>query len=549
MEFKKNYFNVNDEICNYKPVGLNYGIHHKDSNNKFISNKKLIKYDSISGVLYKDDLKFFDSELRKIKVFINFIVIMRKFFLSNRTTKRILLLQKLAFEEIGIGIKSNENIDSLFVYTFFHKSAKIEIYLTVCDTGIITELTCYNLADEIMLRIPLNFEGISYVFEQIFEDFYQFSMNDLDIDNTCIKEKELISRIMQFDTTYNEIDNMNIYDVMNGLLPIDLQDNGAKYKKEVDYILNNDLILNLINSESDSVVINEIFNIVNSKITTPAVAKQFVLEELHAASHGNEKAQEFAKESGFDKVEFADAMSSINSFEEVDGKGEAQQTLLILMMQYISLSDRNKFAEVKVQIVDMIMKKHNLGKYEIPCFQNKRLTLRNYQSDNLFIDLYEDYLILINTYSHKQDKYDRVKGNRFYSKIHGYIELKDTTISRYKKIHSDIETYNILKTEVISERIEFYNIYENERTKEFSYMMKYATEIETLLESIGASGKGMHAKVSSIENFLEREMIRRLRRIATIRNKKMHRKGFNNYVFSDYEDDCKIVVDYLEGKI
>lgn len=71
--------------------------------------------------------------------------------------------------------------------------------------------------------------------------------------------------------------------------------------------------------------------------------------------------------------------------------------------------------------------------------------------------------------------------------------------------------------------------------------------IETLLEKkFGASGKGLHTKVSSVENQLDPYIVRKIRRIASIRNKLFHNAEF---VFDDSPDvfllDCDYVVEYL----
>lgn len=80
---------------------------------------------------------------------------------------------------------------------------------------------------------------------------------------------------------------------------------------------------------------------------------------------------------------------------------------------------------------------------------------------------------------------------------------------------------------------------------ELQSMMNYTTQIETILEEMGARARGLHGKVTKVQKKLSKDTIFRLRRIATIRNKKMHQAGFDNYVFSDFEEDCKIVLEYL----
>lgn len=542
MRFITKYLNNNDEVCDDKPIGLNYGKQHLNSNNEVPENSSLIKYESIAGSLYKNDIGSFETLPQDIVIFINFIATMRRFFLSNRKMKRVLLLQKLAFKEIGVAIETNKDVDTLFVYSFMNKFAQIEMYMSTCETGIITELNYYNQMDALEIRIPLNFEGISYIFEQIFEDFYQFSMNDLNIETATNEEKSLINAIMQFDTKKDEIDDIDIYESLHGVVQTDEFANNRKIKQEIDYIFNNDFILKHINSKQNPIVM-KVFDLVDLEISTPTVAKQFVLEELYISSKGHEKEKEFVELSGFVEADYIDAVTPINSFDEVN----ASRELMSILEEHPSLKNRDKLADMRIQIVDMIMKKYKIGKYEDLIFENIRYTLENQQSKDFIVDMYESYLVLINRLSDKQYKFEQINLSQYYSKLHGYINISKSGVEWTSKEKQKNQKFNIVKVEVLSERSEFNHIYENERAKEFLYIMQYATEIETLLERAGASGKGMHSKVNSIKYNLDKEIIKRLRRIATVRNKKMHRKGFNNYVFSDYEDDCKIVSDYLES--
>jgi hypothetical protein len=53
--------------------------------------------------------------------------------------------------------------------------------------------------------------------------------------------------------------------------------------------------------------------------------------------------------------------------------------------------------------------------------------------------------------------------------------------------------------------------------------------LESLLEEkLGAEGKGLHEKVSSVENRLPRELVRKLRLVATVRNKIVHEADYKN---------------------
>ena len=98
---------------------------------------------------------------------------------------------------------------------------------------------------------------------------------------------------------------------------------------------------------------------INQKIPSEDVAVQFILEELEAASEGNESAKIFARTSGFDKDDYLGAMK--NSFEEVDGPDGPQQEILNLCMMLYP--DQRLMTELRIKTVDLIMKDWKLGKY------------------------------------------------------------------------------------------------------------------------------------------------------------------------------------------
>ncbi len=98
---------------------------------------------------------------------------------------------------------------------------------------------------------------------------------------------------------------------------------------------------------------------INQKILSEDIAIQFVLEELEAASQGNDIAKLFAQNSGFDEDDYKDAMN--NSFEEVDGENGPQQEILNLCMMLYP--NQNLMTELRIRTVDNIMKDWKLGKY------------------------------------------------------------------------------------------------------------------------------------------------------------------------------------------
>lgn len=99
----------------------------------------------------------------------------------------------------------------------------------------------------------------------------------------------------------------------------------------------------------------------NEKIPSYRVAKQFVLEELDAARHGNSDALKFVQSSGFQPNEYIGAMK--NSFKEVDGPEGPQLYLSNLLMSQL-MEDKDLMTSFRIEIVYKIMQIWNLGKYQ-----------------------------------------------------------------------------------------------------------------------------------------------------------------------------------------
>lgn len=94
-----------------------------------------------------------------------------------------------------------------------------------------------------------------------------------------------------------------------------------------------------------------IYQLVSSKIESKEVAYQFTLEELEAASQGNQEAQAFVARNKFTADEYEGAMQ--NSIPEVDGPGGPQQTLLILLMQ--NFGEPELMASIRIKVVQKII--------------------------------------------------------------------------------------------------------------------------------------------------------------------------------------------------
>ncbi len=78
-------------------------------------------------------------------------------------------------------------------------------------------------------------------------------------------------------------------------------------------------------------------------------------------------------------------------------------------------------------------------------------------------------------------------------------------------------------------------------------VIKYTRQIEGILEDMGAKGKGLHGKLSSVEKKLPKALVKKLRFIAAIRNKSMHTHDFQIEDFPDFEQTCKSAIDELKS--
>lgn len=120
-------------------------------------------------------------------------------------------------------------------------------------------------------------------------------------------------------------------------------------------------VINLMNEEQRKIkrtqslnvdeIANDIAKGVIDKIISKKIARQFVLEELDAASQGNDDAVFFAQNSGFSPWEYSGAMR--NSYKEVDGPDGPQQYLLKSISNYSF--DIDFMVKIRVQVVRIVI--------------------------------------------------------------------------------------------------------------------------------------------------------------------------------------------------
>ena len=99
--------------------------------------------------------------------------------------------------------------------------------------------------------------------------------------------------------------------------------------------------------------------VIYDMLKTKELAHQFILEEIEAASQGDNEAMRFAFSSGIPSSEYKGAMQ--RSCPEIDGKDGPQQFLLNISTQLHS--DTDLMVEFRTKIADNVMKRFYLGKY------------------------------------------------------------------------------------------------------------------------------------------------------------------------------------------
>lgn len=70
-------------------------------------------------------------------------------------------------------------------------------------------------------------------------------------------------------------------------------------------------------------------------------------------------------------------------------------------------------------------------------------------------------------------------------------------------------------------------------------IVNWTKKIESTLEKqLGAEGRGLHEKTSSVAHRLDARLVKLLRRIATIRNKSMHEEDYQVEDIKRFIEDC-----------
>ncbi len=212
--------------------------------------------------------------------------------------------------------------------------------------------------------------------------------------------------------------------------------------KQNELILNHDLF------------VEDLFHKIDETITSPFIAKQFLLEELESASlvpkEDNPSAKEFVDNSGFSSIDYKGALG--RSLPEVDGAIGGQQILNKWIMPYMFFKGMNDQAhgqmvvELRYKIIDLVMKKYSLGKYATKII---KLDIQNQKSTfNIFI--FNAYVV-----DNELRRYEQITNNKYYSQeFEKYIEIDNNKVFIYTKTYEGIDNkteYPIIEEKEIYE--------------------------------------------------------------------------------------------------
>jgi len=132
------------------------------------------------------------------------------------------------------------------------------------------------------------------------------------------------------------------------------QDENNRPKEDIDFE-------NQVRNDGYEYAGKRIADLLNEKITSRDLARQFILEELDAARQGNDFAQNFVKSSGFKSFEY---IGAINRTRWEGDVSELEHLQLFLRAFLIKISDIDLMVKLSTKVVDEIMQRWGLGKYE-----------------------------------------------------------------------------------------------------------------------------------------------------------------------------------------
>jgi hypothetical protein len=242
--------------------------------------------------------------------------------------------------------------------------------------------------------------------------------------------------------------------------------------------------------------------------------------------------------------------------------------------EYLKNYGNNKMAIDEIRN----FKKNNFDIYADAIKLSTIPSFKGYEAETLFFIITEDditdetiytaftraktNLYIINIGNRKYDEFfnkNIANTNNIQKKVTEEIEETITTLdqasdeaARLKLLVQDLqEQFRLQKEEVAKTNEENKKLQIDiekalSETGQIEQTINYTKKIESLLENLGAEGKGIHTKLGSIKEKLEESLVKKIRWIGNMRNGLMHQDGFEIYNFNDFDKACKEVIRHLE---
>ncbi len=222
------------------------------------------------------------------------------------------------------------------------------------------------------------------------------------------------------------------------------------------------------------------------------------------------------KKSNFNIYADAIKLSTIQSF-----KGYEAETLFFIITEE-DINDETiytAFTRVKKNLCII-----NIANEKYDEFFRKNIA----NSNNIQEKVTEEIQETINTYDKSSDEAEKLK------------ELLQDLEEKYR-----LQKEEFSKTNEENKRLQKDVERALAETGQIELTIQYTKKIESMLEHLGAEGKGIHTKLGSIKDKLEEPLVKKIRWIGNMRNGLMHQDGFEIYNFIDFEKACKEVIRYL----
>jgi len=249
---------------------------------------------------------------------------------------------------------------------------------------------------------------------------------------------------------------------------------------------------NLVRNNGYENIGREIANILNKEIISKEVAKQFILEELDAASQGNDYARNFVRNSGFNNFEFEGTM--YNTEWGTDNNIEHLQLLLRSFL--MKINDIDLMVKLSISVIDNIMKEWKLGKYEKNNIDKKLINevkKIHKQPEGVFAEINNDLASFINLeLTHSNNYSDKLlvmaygyarriaAAGLFLQGVFNKENYKQAKLI-FNSLQLQTEHNAEFQEEAFSQALEYIQSYDNRLTKNFVSLIVAAAENENTI--------------------------------------------------------------------